>query len=260
MLLVTLRWAMVLVALTLIARKNLRKDWPILRKHLGLLCALGALGFTAFNALYYVAAHTTTALNLGIVQGTMPALVLLGSLILYQTRIRAVQAFGVAITLCGVVVVASEGSFDNLRQFAFKQGDMLVFLACILYSGYTLWLRRRPEVDAMSQLSVMAAAAFVTSVPLTLAEAALGKTLAPSLLGWGLVVSIALLPSLLAQVLFIRGVQIIGPVRATTFVNLVPVISAVFAVYFLGEEFAVYHGVALGIVLMGIWLSERPIR
>ena len=90
-----------------------------------------------------------------------------------------------------------------------------------------------------------------------LIEAAMGRMLAPSLVGWGLVISIALFPSLLAQLLFIRAVQIIGPVRATTFVNLVPVIAAVFAVYFLGEEFAPYHGVALGIVLLGIWLSER---
>lgn len=257
MLLVSLRWAMVLVVLAFIARKSLRKDWPVLRNHLPLLCALGAVGFTVFNALYYVAAHTTTALNLGIVQGTMPALVLLGSLLFYRARIRAVQAVGVAVTLFGVLIVVSEGSLEILMQFAFKQGDVLVFLACILYAGYTLWLRRRPDVDALSQLSVMAAAAFVTSLPLVMVEAATGNLLTPSLLGWGLVALIALFPSLLAQLLFIRGVQIIGPVRATTFVNLVPVIASVFAVYFLGEEFALYHGAALSIVLLGIWLSER---
>lgn len=257
MLLVSLRWAIVVVALAIIARKSVRKDWPVLRKNLRLLCALGTLGFTVFNALYYVAAHTTTALNLGIVQGTMPALVLLGSMFVYKTKIRAVQAVGVAITLCGVLIVASAGSLDNLLQFAFQQGDILVFLACLLYAGYTLWLRQRPDVDALSQLSVMAAAAFVTSLPLLAVEVATGNMLAPSLQGWSLVLAIALLPSLLAQVLFIRGVQIIGPVRATTIVNLVPIIAAVFAVYFLGEEFALYHGVALSIVLLGIWLSER---
>ncbi len=257
MLLVTMRWAMVVLVLAVLARKSLRKDWPILREHLLLFCALGALGFTLFNALYYVAAHTTTALNLGIVQGTMPALVLLGSFFIYKTKIRAIQAVGVAITLVGVLVVASEGSLDILRQFAFKQGDVLVFIACLLYAGYTLWLRRRPDVDALSQLSIMAAAAFVTSLPLLLLEAVSGNLVPPTVTGWKVVVAVALLPSLLAQLLFIRGVQIIGPVRATTFVNLVPVVGAVFAVYFLGEQFALYHGVSLSIVLIGIWLSER---
>jgi len=257
MLLVSLRWALVVMLLAALARKNLRKDWRLIRKNLWLFFALGALGFTAFNALYYVAAHTTTALNLGIVQGTMPALVLLGSLLFYHTKIRAVQAVGVALTLCGVLVVASEGSVDNLQQFAFKQGDVLVFLACLLYAGYTLWLRKRPDVDALSQLSVMALAAFITSLPLVAIEAATGHLVSPTIRGWVLVTLIALLPSLLSQLLFIRAVQSIGPERATAFVNLVPVVAAVLAVYILGEEFALYHAVALLIVLAGIWMSER---
>ena len=258
MLLVTLRWAIVVVILAAFAGRSIREDWPTLRQHLGLFFALGALGFTAFNALYYLAAQSTTALNLGIVQGTMPALVMLGSMVVYKTKIRAIQALGVTITLLGVLIVVSQGSIAVLLQFAFKQGDILVFLACLLYAGYTLWLRKRPDVNALSQLTVMSVAAFVSSLPLTMVESAMGSLVLPSMMGWILIVAIALFPSLTAQFLFIRGVQIIGPVRATTFVNLVPVMAAIFAVYFLGEEFALYHGVALSVVLLGIWLSERP--
>ena len=257
MLLVTLRWAIVLLILVFIAHKAIRKDWPVLKTNLRLLMILGALGFTAFNALYYMAAQSTTALNLGIVQGTMPALVLLGSMIAYRTKIGLVQAVGVLITLCGVLIVTSEANLETLKRFAFKQGDVLVFLACVLYAGYTLWLRKRPDVDPLSLLSVMAVAAFLSSIPLAVAEAVTGALLMPSIKGWVIVFLVALLPSLLAQFLFIRGVQVIGPERAATFVNLVPVMAAIFAVYFLGETFALYHGISLSIVLFGIWLSER---
>jgi drug/metabolite transporter (DMT)-like permease len=68
---------------------------------------------------------------------------------------------------------------------------------------------------------------------------------------------IGLLPSLAAQVFFIRGVELIGPARAGLFVNLVPVFGALLAVLILGEPFALYHAVGLALVLGGIWLAER---
>ena len=257
MMVVTLRWALVLLLLIPLASRSLRNDWDVIRNHIGLFLALGAVGFALFNALYYLAAHTTSALNLGIVQGTMPALVLLGARFLYGEPIRAIQALGVAVTLVGVAVVASAGSLDTIIRFAFRQGDILVFLACVIYAGYTLWLRRRPDVAALSQFAVMAAGAFLASLPLTALEWSTGNFQPPTATGWVIVLLIALFPSLLAQVLFIRAVQVIGPVRATMFVNLVPVIASIFAVTFLGETFSAYHGIALGLVLGGIYLSER---
>jgi drug/metabolite transporter (DMT)-like permease len=68
---------------------------------------------------------------------------------------------------------------------------------------------------------------------------------------------VALLPSLLSQIFFIRGVELIGPARAGLFVNLVPVFGALLAVVLLGEPFALYHAIGLALVLGGIWLAER---
>jgi drug/metabolite transporter (DMT)-like permease len=41
------------------------------------------------------------------------------------------------------------------------------------------------------------------------------------------------------------------------FLNLVPVFAAVLAVGLIGEPFAGYHGLALFLVLGGIWLAQR---
>lgn len=57
--------------------------------------------------------------------------------------------------------------------------------------------------------------------------------------------------------MFIRGVEIIGPDRAGIFVNLMPAFAALIAVVYLRETFYAYHGLALVLVLGGIWLAER---
>ena len=58
---------------------QVRPDWPAPRRHLPFLAVMGALGFTGFNAVYYVAAHYTTAVNIGIIQGSIPVFVLIGA-------------------------------------------------------------------------------------------------------------------------------------------------------------------------------------
>ena len=57
-----------------------------MKENLRLLCLMGALGFTVFNALFYLAAHTTTALNIGIIQGATPMFILLGALLRVSDR------------------------------------------------------------------------------------------------------------------------------------------------------------------------------
>ena len=54
--------------------------------------------------------------------------------------------------------------------------------------------------------------------------------------------------------------ELIGPNRAGLFSNLVPIFGALFAVLILGEEFHIYHALALVFALTGIWLAEQRAR
>jgi drug/metabolite transporter (DMT)-like permease len=105
--------------------------------------------------------------------------------------------------------------------------------------------------------TAMAVVAFVTSLPLLLAEIAAGAVRWPTPRGWAVLLYVGLFPSLLAQIFFMRGVELIGPGRAGLFVNLVPVFGALLAVAILGEPFALYHAAGLVLVLGGIALAER---
>ena len=256
MLLVTLRWLSVVILLLIFARKYLIQDWPILRHHLRYICLMGTLGFTAFNALFYVAAHSTSAINIGILQGSIPIFVLLGTFLLYQLRITAVQTFGVAVTLVGVVAVASGGDITLLANLSINRGDLYMLIACLFYAGYSIGLSRRPAVSALGLFSSIAMVAFIVSLPLLAIEIASDKFQAPTATGWIVVALVSILPSLIAQVFFMHGVSLIGPGRAGVFVNLVPVFTSILAVVFLQETFEVFHAVSLGLVLGGIGLSE----
>jgi drug/metabolite transporter (DMT)-like permease len=260
MALTALRWIIAVAVLALIARRDLAEAWPVLRPRWASLALFGTMGFTAFNALFYIAAHHTAAVNLGIIQGAIPVVVLLGALVAFRTPIRGVQMVGVLLTLVGVAVVAARGDPRVLATLAVNAGDLYMLLASVLYALYTLALRNRPPVSGLALFAAMALAACASSLPLVAYEAWVGAFQWPTLKGWLILVYIGLFPSLLSQLLFIRGVELIGPGRAGLFVNLVPVFAAILAVGILGEPFRWYHGLALALVLGGIWLAEQRRR
>jgi len=103
----------------------------------------------------------------------------------------------------------------------------------------------------------MAVVACLTSLPLLAWEIAAGDFRWPTASGIGVLVYVALFPSFLAQIFFMRGVEAIGPSRGGLFVNLVPVFGALLAVLILGERFQAFHAVALALVLGGIYVAER---
>ncbi len=257
LLLVSFRWLGVLLLLCVFARRYFLQDLPVLRTRWRFVCTMGALGFAMFNALFYLAAHTTTAINLGILQGAVPIFVIIGMFAVYRTQVTKIQLAGVLVTIIGIIIVGSGGSLTRLAALRFNAGDLLMLAACALYAGYTVGLRRRPAVSSLGLFTAMVAAAFLATLPLVSIEAMLGQLQWPSPKGWALIAMITLFPSFLAQICFLQGVTLIGPNRAGVFVNLVPVFASILAVIFLQEAFEYFHAAALIFVLGGIWLSER---
>ncbi|CAN7214147.1 DMT family transporter [Phenylobacterium sp. LjRoot219] len=260
MLLTAGRWSLVLAIVGVLGRDAIARNAARMRAQWRPILAMGVCGFTAFNALFYVAGHLTSAVNISILQGSIPILVMLGALALHQTPVKAGQVLGMLITLAGVLTVASHGDLAGLARLRFNPGDLLMLVACVLYAGYTLGLRGREGVSTLWFFAGLAAAAFASSLPLAFAELALGQAEAPTGRGWAILLYVALAPSFVAQLFYMRAVQLIGPARAGLFVNLVPVFGALLAVLLIGEPFRPHHAAALGLVLLGIALAETSAR
>ena len=254
------RWALVLGLVAVVARRAVLRNLDVLRAQWRAAALMGATGFTAFNALFYLAGHHTSAVNISILQGSMPVLVMVGALVLHRTGIRPLQGLGLVVTLAGVALVASHGDLSTLASLRLNLGDLFMLVACVLYAGYTLALRGRPGASTLAFFAGLALAAFVTAVPLVLAEAAMGGFQSPTPKGWAILAYVAVAPSFLAQLFYMRAVELIGPGRAGLFINLIPVFGALLAVAVLAEPFAAHHATALGLVLGGILLAEIGAR
>ena len=257
LLIVSLRWLFVSIILTFLCRNQLKEIWTILSKRIKWLIIMGLFGFTGFNSAYYIAAHDTIAINLGLVQGTMPAFIIIIAWVWLKDKINLTQFLGVLITFIAVLIVVSAGNLTILLNLELKKGDIVMIFACTLYAVYAVGLRKKPQIGALPLLTFFAYVAFVGSLPGLIYETYSNQLILPGLKGCIILGVIIIFPSFLAQIFFMKGVEKIGPARSGLYTNLVPVFSSILAVFLLGESFQFYHFLSLSMIFAGIYLFEN---
>ncbi len=259
------RWTGALLILLPLALPHVIADWKLIKPKLLLLAMFGFFGFTGFNILLYNSSLYTSAINGSIEQASIPVFVLIGNLILFGIRPKPLQVLGLILTIAGVVWVATRGLPATLFSLQLNIGDAMVILACFLYAAYSLALRYKPKTHWLSFLAVTAffalVAAFFAQAFIAGGLCELTRLLPQTTArGWLLIIYVMIFPSILAQLFYARGVEIIGSNRASVFINLLPVFGTVISVLIVGEKFQFFHFVAAVLVVFGIILSEFSTR
>lgn len=250
------RWTMAFVIVICISIDQLKSDWPVIRRNLPVLLALGAVGYTGFNGFLYSALKYTTAVNGAIEQGGIPVLIFILNFLLFRIPASKVQILGFLISFIGVALTAGHGDLTTLLALQLNFGDGLMLLAVLSYSLFTIALRWKPDLHWKSLMASLSFGAMLATVPMLAWENSSGTMILPDTTGIALIVFCGLLPSLVSQTLYIKGVSIIGPNRAGLFINLVPVFGTFLSVVVVGEGLEGFHMLALALVLGGIALAE----
>ncbi len=256
MCLVFLRWVIVCSILGFFLKKAINSNAHTLLASWKKLLWMGFAGFTGFSALFYLAAYKTTAVNITLLQSSMPPLVMLGAILFFKEKVTLIRVLGMSLALGGMFVIATRGNLAELLQLNFNIGDVAIILACLLYAAYTLSLRSRPLVPSLVFFFGMSISALISSLPLAIGEVVADYAYWPSTEGLLILIFVAFGPSLTAQLAYMRGVELIGPARASLFPSLVPAFGALFSILILGENFEGYHLCALILGVGGVYIAE----
>lgn len=256
---VTLAFGRWVGASLLLAPFALRGAWrarAALWEGRGVVLALSALGVAAFNTWLYVGLQTTTALNAFLLQAGIPVLIVVLGAVAFREALPATRVAGLALSLAGAAWVVLEGDPARLATLQVARGDLWVLAAVASYAGYSVLLRRRPDVPGVPFAFTTFVVGALLLLPFWVVEAraepfAVG---AEALAAWAYV---TVFPSILSYLAFNRGVAILGSARAGPYLHLLPVLGSVGAVALLGERFAAHHAVGVTLVALGIALATR---
>ena len=251
------RWTIAFIILLPFTWSRARQDWPRVIKSWKIMSVLSILGISFFNTMLYSAMHTTTAINGAMIQTTMPAVIILVTLLLFKETVSKLQILGVAVCILGAFIVILRGRWATLLGMSFAPGDILMMGAVILYALYSALLRQRPVIHPLSFLIYTFGPGILFLLPLYVWELSGSQTIT---LTRDVVLSIlyvALFPSIVAYFCWNRGVEVIGANRAGLFINLIPVFASVLAILFLGETQQGFHIIGMALIFGGMILFNR---
>ncbi|MFA5898488.1 MAG: DMT family transporter [Hyphomicrobium sp.] len=251
------RWVVASIVVAPLAWPHFRRDMRAMLDHWPTMLLLSAMGISFFNAALYLAAHTTTALNIVMLQTTLPVLVVFASYVVFRDTITGAQTVGIALSFAGALTLITHGDLSVLTGFAFKEGDLWMLAACIMYALYTALLRLRPQVHPLSFLFASFVIGAALLLPFYAVESWHGHPMPISFKTVLVVLYVAIFASALGYFAFNRTVELLGANTAGLSVYLVPVFGTVLAVLLLGERPQLYNLVGIGLIAAGIVLAAR---
>lgn len=253
------RWALAIAVMAPFVWRGIVAKRDILRRRWAYLLFCGWVSTAPNNAIVFTALKSTTAINVQLFNSVIPVWVLLVSWLAFKRPPHRAEAWGVAVSLAGVLVIVTEGMIGRLLSFDLNGADLAVLTVFFFWGVYSASLRFRPlELTAFEFSFVCAVIGTALLAPVHVYEViSLGQWPQFTVRLLAGVAFLALISSLLAATLYSAGIDRLGPSRGSLFIHLVPVFGVAMSVGFLGEALRWYHLLGFVLVLAGLAVANR---
>ncbi len=211
-------------------------------RRLVLAClALGAIGYSAQAGLFFSALRHVDASLASLVLYTYPALVFCGALALGRERVTAPKALALALASAGAALVLLGGGTVGLDT----TGIALALAAGATYATYIL-----VADGIVGRIDPLLLGALVTTgaAATLLVAGAIGGRLTFPAGGWVWIGALAIGSTALPIVMFMQGLDLVGPSTASIASTFEPVVTVGLAVALFGDRLGPLQ--ALGGVLV----------
>lgn len=221
----------------------------------GLFLLLGLSGVSLYFMSENYALKYTYAANVGLIVALIPLLTAAGShLFTRGERFSLRFLWGALISSTGVVLIVLNGQVLHLNPL----GDFLAFGAALCFAAYNLLVRANrkdvPDSEVLTRTFIYGTLTGLLFLPWDFHGenwANLGHPV--SLLS---LVLLALVASGACYYLWNKAVVILGPVRTSMYIYLVPFVNMVFCALILGEVITVLMAAGAILVVAGLMVKK----
>jgi len=220
------------------------------------LLALAIFSIATYNTLLYIAAETTTAVNIALVAAAMPVLITLLAWLALGHRPRVRQSMGITTSLAGMLIIIARGRWQTIANLNFNPGDLIMIVAVTCWAAYSVLLRKfTVMLHPLAFLTALIVFGLAVLLPLYAWEALTGPAFRFHVRYLPAIGYVGVFPSVFAYTFWNNGVAVAGPSRAAMFLYLMPVFTAALALIFLGEHLHLFHAAGGVLILFGLYLA-----
>ena len=226
------------------------------------LVILGVVGITLCYYFYFKGLNFSTAFNAGLIESTIPLVTLALSVLIKEERFDAINTIGFIIAYIGVIIIITKFDLSIILSSNYNFGDILLLFGTLCFGLYNVLLKQF-NFSFDSQNIKLFYIFMYGSIALL---AWLFFDSKENHLNWSFsnkdIISLTILSvgaSVLSYVFFNDGINKIGASKASSFINLVPIITVVLALIVLRERPNISQMIGSVVILTGVYISQNGV-
>ncbi len=222
-----------------------------------LLSLLALTGIFSYNYFFFSGLKHITAGRASIIIATNPVLISLLSPLFFKESMTPLKLVGIIASVAGAMVAISRGNWANIGGY-FGKGEFLIFMCVASWVAYSL-VGKLVMVKLSPLISVTYSAtlgAFMLAVP-ALAKGLLSNVHQYSAQAWWGILYLGFFGTVLGFLWYYQGIKIIGPMKASIFINFVPISAILLSFFILNEPLTLSLLIGAILVISGIYLTNR---
>ena len=253
-----LRWVSVWVILIPFTYKNIINNLPNIKKNWLVISFMGFITISTFNSVVYYALNHTQVINAVLVLAAIPAVTIVLSSLMNIEKTNLFQLLGLFLSIIGIFSIISNADIQKITSLSFNKGDLWMLVCVFTWAFYSTLLKKNKfEFSHFSLIQLMVSVGILFLIPQFFYEKSIGLELNYNKAFFTILFYVVVFPAIAAYYCWQKGIEIIGPNRASMFIQLMPLFSAVMAIIIFNEKFELYHFVGAVFIVSGIYLSNR---
>ena len=254
------RWISVWFILIPFTYKEIFENLPYIKKNWLVISFMGVITISTFNSVVYFALNYTQVINAVLMLSAIPAATIVLSSLMRIEETNIFQLLGLVLSIIGIGSIISNGDIQKIISLDFNKGDMWMLVCVITWSLYSTLLKKNNfKLSQFTLIQLMVSVGILFLIPQFFYEKSIGLELSLDKNFILILIYVAIFPAIAAYYFWQKGIEIIGPNRASMFIQLMPLFSAVMAIIIFKEKFELYHFVGAIFILSGIYLSNRKV-
>ncbi len=255
------RWISVWIILMPFTYKEIYNNLPDIRKNWLVISFMGIITISTFNSVVYYALNHTQVINAVLVLAAIPAATIVLSSLMNIEKTNIYQLIGLLLSIIGIGSIISNGDIQKIISLNFNKGDLWMLICVITWALYSTLLKKNKfNFSQFCLIQLMVTVGIIFLIPQFFYEKAIGLELNFNKAFFLILFYVVVFPAIAAYYCWQKGVEIIGPNRASMFIQLMPLFSAIMAIIIFKEKFELYHFVGASFIVIGIYLSNRKIN
>jgi drug/metabolite transporter (DMT)-like permease len=230
--------------------------WPQGRD-LGQLFVLGFCGIAMNQFCFVQGIGRTSVTHSAIIMSTSPVWVLLLASLLGMERVTIAKVSGMALAICGVLILQAFRSQYSGGSRPTILGDLLVLACAVLLASMTVFTKRWKPGEGFAVVAVGYIAAAITFAPVVWWQSQVFPLRFITPIMWGCILYMAALSSVVCYLIYNYALRHIAASRVAATQYMQPFLATVLAVMILGERLTAPILAAGGVIIAGVFVTER---